>query len=170
MVTVQGHTVAFRHELARRAVLDAVPAARRRVLHREVAYALVTSGADPARVVHHAEAGGDLELLVEQALLAARQASSVSAHREAWSHYQRVVPLLRLIEGEHHAEVLEAASHEAYAAGDADGRARRSPSTPSTSIGGPATTSPRVGCTAGCRASTGTRGAACSPRCRRSWR
>ncbi len=119
MVTVQGHTVAFRHELARRAVLDAVPAARRRVLHREVARALVTSGADPARVVHHAQAGGDLDLLVEQALLAARQASSVSAHREAWSHYQRVMPLMRLIAMEHHAAVLEAASHEAYAAGDA---------------------------------------------------
>jgi tetratricopeptide (TPR) repeat protein len=119
IVTLQAHSVAFRHELARRAVLDAVPAARRRVLHREVAHALVTTNADPARVVHHAEAGGDFELLAEQALLAARQASSVSAHREAWSHYQRAVPLLRLVEGEDRGEVLEAASHEAYAAADA---------------------------------------------------
>jgi tetratricopeptide (TPR) repeat protein len=118
MVSVHEHRVAFRHELARRSVLDAVPTGRRRLLHREVAQALVKGGADPARVVHHAEAGGDLDVLVEQALLAALQASSVSAHREGWSQYQRVVPLLRLIAEERRGDVLEAASHEAYAAGD----------------------------------------------------
>ena len=111
-------TVAFRHELARRAVLDALPAARRRVLHREVALALARSDGDPARVVHHAEAAGDHDLLIEHALMAARRASAASAHREAWSHYQRVVPLLPLLPAEQHANVLEAASHSAYDAGD----------------------------------------------------
>ena len=76
LVTVEDQTVAFRHDLARRAVLDAVPTARRRALHQQVARVLATRAADPARVVHHAEAAGDSELLVAQALLAARQASS----------------------------------------------------------------------------------------------
>ena len=119
VVVVNGPTVAFRHELARRAVLDALPAGRQRALHREMAAVLVAAEADPARVVHHAEAGGDDALLVEQALLAARRAATVAAHREAWSHYRRAVPLLGLIEEPLHAPVLEDASREAYAADDA---------------------------------------------------
>ena len=87
LVVVNGPTVAFRHELARRAVLDALPAGRQRALHRVMAVVLVAAEADPAAsLVHHAEAGGDDALLVEQALLAARRVATVAAHREAWSH------------------------------------------------------------------------------------
>jgi DNA-binding winged helix-turn-helix (wHTH) protein len=119
MVVVAGRAVAFRHELARRAVHDALPSGRRRALHREVAGHLASTGADPSRVVHHAEAAGEDELLVQHALLAAERASAVAAHREAWSHYQRAVPLLGLVDEQSHAPILEAASREAYAADDA---------------------------------------------------
>jgi DNA-binding winged helix-turn-helix (wHTH) protein len=118
MVVVSGRAVSFRHELARRAVLDALPAGRRRALHGEVAAHLAAAGADPSRVVHHAEAAGDDALLVEHALIAAGRASAVAAHREAWSHYQRAVPLLGLVDQRSHASILEAASREAYAADD----------------------------------------------------
>ena len=118
IVLVDAHAVAFRHELARRAVLDAVPAARRRQLHREVAAALAARGGDPALIVHHAEAGGDASLLAEHALHAARRASAASAHREAWSHYQRLLSLETLIPELDRGIVLEEASHEAYATGD----------------------------------------------------
>lgn len=119
IVSVDGAAVSFRHELARRAMLDAMPVALRRRLHLEIAGALASIGADPARVVHHAEAGGDAALLLEQARLAARRASAASAHREAWSHYQRVLPLLDRLDAKERAAVLEAASREAYATGDA---------------------------------------------------
>jgi hypothetical protein len=118
IVLVDAHAVAFRHELARRAVLDAVPAARRRQLHREVAAALAARGGDPALVVHHAEAGGDTSLLAAHALDAARRASQASAHREAWSHYRRLLSLETLLPELDLGVVLEEASHEAYATGD----------------------------------------------------
>jgi tetratricopeptide (TPR) repeat protein len=79
---------------------------------------LADAGADPARVVHHAEAGGDNELLVTHARIAADRAVAASAHREAWSHLQRVLPLLDHIPASDVAMVLEFASREAYAAGD----------------------------------------------------
>jgi hypothetical protein len=120
MVRVSGASVNFRHELARRAVLDALPAGRLRSLHHEVAITLAEAGADPARVVHHAEAAGDEALLVDHALVAARSASAVEAHREAWSHYCRVVPRLGLVAQDQHGAVLEEASREAYATGDID--------------------------------------------------
>jgi DNA-binding winged helix-turn-helix (wHTH) protein/tetratricopeptide (TPR) repeat protein len=120
IVALDEGAVGFRHDLARRAVLDDIPAARRHALHRRVAQALVATGADPARVVHHAEAGGDLPLLAEQALLAAHRATAASAHREADAHYRRVLPLLQHFPRERHAGVLEAASHAAYNAGDTD--------------------------------------------------
>ena len=118
VITSEPGWLAFRHELARRAVLEAMPASRRAVLHRAVASALAAADADPARVVHHAEAGGDVELLVTHARIAADRAAAASAHREAWSHLQRLVPLLDHIPAADVATLLEFASREAYAAGD----------------------------------------------------
>jgi hypothetical protein len=79
---------------------------------------LASSGADPARVVHHAEAGGDVELLVSHARRAADRAAAASAHREAWSHLQRLLPLLDHVPDDDVSNLLESASREAYAAGD----------------------------------------------------
>ncbi|WP_343944829.1 AAA family ATPase, partial [Pseudonocardia zijingensis] len=47
----QGGGLAFRHELARRAVEEALPASRARGLHARVLAALQAAGADPARLV-----------------------------------------------------------------------------------------------------------------------
>ncbi len=55
IVEWQGDGLAFRHELARRAVEEALPASRARGLHARVLAALKACGADPARLVHHAE-------------------------------------------------------------------------------------------------------------------
>lgn len=57
-----GDAVNFRHELARMAVLSAVPPARRRELHRQALEALASppSGEpDVTRLAHHAEATAD---------------------------------------------------------------------------------------------------------------
>ena len=96
-------------------------------------------GGDPALVVHHAEAGGDASLLAEHALDAARRASKASAHREAWSHYRRLLSLETLLPELDRGVVLEEASHEAYATGDPAARRSSSVSEHWPSSGGRAT-------------------------------
>jgi predicted ATPase len=59
LLAVDPHNVRFRHELARVAVRSSVPVARRRGLHAEILQTLLTTEADPADVVYHAEAAGD---------------------------------------------------------------------------------------------------------------
>lgn len=81
--------VRFRHELSRNAILSNLPEARRRRLHTEVLEALVRTGADPADVVHHAEVSGALQVAADYALVAARRAAAVGAHREAYSQFVR---------------------------------------------------------------------------------
>ena len=83
-----GH-LRFRHELARNAVLTAIPTATRRRLHSDVLGSLLAAGADPAEIVHHAEAAGEEEVVGEYALIAARRAAAFESNREAYSHYRR---------------------------------------------------------------------------------
>ena len=54
----QPRYVRFRHELARNAIRSSVPIAARRRLHAEILEALLAADADPADIVHHAEAAG----------------------------------------------------------------------------------------------------------------
>lgn len=89
LLVVNPQHVRFRHELARAAIRSSVPAARRRVLNTEILSALLTRGADPADIVHHAEEAGDIESVATHALVAARQAAAVESNREAFAHYLR---------------------------------------------------------------------------------
>jgi DNA-binding CsgD family transcriptional regulator len=85
---LRGH-YAFRHELARLAVVGALAPARRRDFSRSVLAALRTREITPdrlARVAHHAEAAEDHAAVLEYAPAAARHAASVGAYREAFSH------------------------------------------------------------------------------------
>ncbi|HSQ37446.1 MAG TPA: AAA family ATPase [Acidimicrobiia bacterium] len=84
----------FRHELARRAVEGAIQPRHRRMLHRLAMEVLVAQGADPARIVHHAEQAGDVDALLRVGPEAARQAQQVAGHREAVDHFRRVLPHL----------------------------------------------------------------------------
>jgi DNA-binding CsgD family transcriptional regulator len=85
MLLDYGDVVGFRHELARRAVLDAVtPADRRRLSGR--ALAALRSGvasADAIRLAQHAMEAGDTQAIVELAPGAAEQAAGLGAHGEA---------------------------------------------------------------------------------------
>ena len=84
--------LSFRHELARLAAEDAIPAGRRRGLQAGLLEALERRpGADPARLAHHAEEAGDAERVLRHAPAAAREASSRGAHREAARQLQRAV-------------------------------------------------------------------------------
>jgi DNA-binding CsgD family transcriptional regulator/tetratricopeptide (TPR) repeat protein len=107
IVSAQHHAIGFRHEIARRAVAEQVPAARAAELHRILLDAMMQQPVDPARLVHHAAAIGDGDLLLRFGLQAAREASRLSANREAAQHFARIEPYLpRLLEPEQ-ADVLE---------------------------------------------------------------
>src|SRR5262245_38579449 len=86
----EADAIAFRHELARRAVEDSLSVHRRQSLHALVLTALVNHGSDAllARIVHHAAQAGDSAAVLNYAPVAARQAAALSAHRESASHYQ----------------------------------------------------------------------------------
>jgi predicted ATPase/DNA-binding CsgD family transcriptional regulator len=89
LLDVDPRHVRFRHELARNAIRSSVPIARRRALHAEIMRALLALDADPADIVHHAEAAGDEDVVAEHALVAGRRAAAVGSNREAYSHLRR---------------------------------------------------------------------------------
>jgi predicted ATPase/DNA-binding CsgD family transcriptional regulator len=93
LLEVDAHHVRFRHELARNAIRSSVPIAARRRLHAEILEALLAAGADPADIVHHAEAAGAEAVVAEYALVAARRAAALDSNREAYSHYRRAAVL-----------------------------------------------------------------------------
>ena len=80
--------LAFRHELARRAVVASLPALRRRLLHRAVLGALLQRHRrDPARLVHHALWAGSADAVATFAPQAGREAAAAGSHREALAHF-----------------------------------------------------------------------------------
>ncbi len=112
MLTYHGKDVGFRHELARIAIEDSIAPYRRVELHRAAFQALRTVGADPARLAHHADAAGDTEAVAELAPLAAAQAASTGAHREAASQYERALACGDLLTPDDRARLLELGAHE----------------------------------------------------------
>lgn len=91
MLVAQPGRVAFRHELARRTVEDSVPPGVSAQLHRRLLAELERRGADPARLVHHAELGGDAVRTAGYGVEAAATASRVGAHRSAARQYERAL-------------------------------------------------------------------------------
>ena len=86
--------IAFRHELARKAVLADIDPARRRELNRLALDVLKRGGgrrSDLALLVQYAAGAGDAAAVLEYGVAAARAAAAVGAHRQAASHYARVM-------------------------------------------------------------------------------
>lgn len=94
IVVAEASGIAFRHELARRAVAEAIPAHRATGLHRRVLHALRSLPADRrdlSRLAHHADAAGDIDEILRFGRAAAEQAAAMGAHREAAVHYAHVL-------------------------------------------------------------------------------
>jgi DNA-binding CsgD family transcriptional regulator len=94
LLRATGDVLAFRHELAREAILAIMAPHRRRLLHARVLTALrkaPESERDLARLAHFAEAAGDQEAVLEYAIAAAEQAASLHSHREAAAQYARAL-------------------------------------------------------------------------------
>lgn len=83
LLLADGTGLAFRHEITRRAVEDALSPRRRVHLHRRELERLDRAGASAARRLHHAIGAGDRPRIGELAPSAAEQASRLGAHREA---------------------------------------------------------------------------------------
>jgi DNA-binding CsgD family transcriptional regulator/tetratricopeptide (TPR) repeat protein len=111
VVEVRDDVVAFRHELARRAVAESLPASLRLELNADVLRALRTrSDFDPFRVLHHAVEAGDDDAVITHGPAAAREATRVGAHRQAAACYAQV-----LARGHQLTTARRAALGEAYA-------------------------------------------------------
>ena len=119
----EAHAVAFRHELARLAVVDALPPPRAHHYHRLVLDALLKppqrSGV-LARVVYHAEACGAVDEIVEYAPAAARQAACMGAHRQAVEHYRRALAHHDRLADDGKARLLESYAYELHVTGDVE--------------------------------------------------
>jgi DNA-binding CsgD family transcriptional regulator/tetratricopeptide (TPR) repeat protein len=109
--------VRFRHELARNAIRSSIPIAARRRLHAEILDALLAANADPADVVHHAEAAGAEDVVAKHALVAARRAAALGSNRQAHSHYRRASDFVDRLSAADQAAVLEELATASYVVG-----------------------------------------------------
>jgi DNA-binding CsgD family transcriptional regulator len=92
LLTGDGLALRFRHEIARLAVQDAVPAHRRGLIHARILDVLGRCGGDDdARMAFHAEGAGDGPAVLRYAPAAARRAAQLGAHREAAAQYERAL-------------------------------------------------------------------------------
>ena len=117
MLSLSGGASAFRHELSRRAIEDALPPLRARDLHARVLAALRALPEEPAlldRLVHHAERAGDVATVVRLAPQAAGRAALLGAHREAAAHLATALRHGSQLEPRRRAELLEARAQECY--------------------------------------------------------
>jgi hypothetical protein len=98
----------FRHELARRAIEQQLPATARVDAHRRVLAALLAHpGAELSRLSHHAYEAGDPKQIIEYGLGAAREAAAAGAFHQALDHYEAVLRRSGLLPDEQRAVVLE---------------------------------------------------------------
>ena len=121
LLSVSTRKIAFRHELTRRAVADAVPAARLMALNQRVLDALIDhDGSDVSRIVHHAAQAGDQDAIIRYGPVAGRDAAGAGAHREAVAHFGLVLEHQdRFAPGER-AELLAQYAIECYTIGAID--------------------------------------------------
>ena len=115
MLTMQPVGVAFRHELARVVMEEALAPDRKVDLHRKALAALrePPAGApDLARLAHHAEAAGEAEAVLTFAPPAAERAASLGAHREAAAHYSRALAFGGRLPLNERAQLLERRANE----------------------------------------------------------
>ena len=118
LLRLRGGALAFRHDLARRAVEDAISPVRRRELDRLALHALEARGSeDPARLAHHARRAGDVAAIRRLAPLAAGAASAAGGHRQALEHWEAALSASEGTDARGWAAALEGVAVEAYLCG-----------------------------------------------------
>lgn len=113
MLRVEHDSVAFRHELAQQAILQALHEAVRLDLHGHVLAVLRSRpSADPGELARHALAAGDGPSVLEFAPRAARHAAALGSHRQASEHYAAALRYSSLLADREHADLLELYARE----------------------------------------------------------
>jgi DNA-binding CsgD family transcriptional regulator/tetratricopeptide (TPR) repeat protein len=113
--------LAFRHEIARCCVEEALPASRRTELHTQVLHALRerdVAHRGLAREVHHAVGAGRNDEVGVLAPRAAEEAARLGSHREAAALYRRALEAGGVAGSSPRAALLEAAAIELQKTGD----------------------------------------------------
>nr|WP_275402397.1 LuxR family transcriptional regulator [Streptomyces sp. SID13031] len=110
--------VRFRHELARRAVEQSLPAIRRRALNAAIVKLILGCdiGSELYALVHHAVKAGDVETIVRYAPEAAAKATEAGSHRQALAHYEAVIPYADQLPAGDRASVLAGFAWELHIA------------------------------------------------------
>ena len=109
-----GHRVAFRHEIARSAVLGATAPGAEPALHAEMIVALEALDGDASALAHHAAAAGDIKRILRYAPAAAAEASRSGAHREAVAFFETALAHTGPDQPELRASLLEDISLDLY--------------------------------------------------------
>src|SRR4051794_13984582 len=110
MLRADGDAVAFRHEIARVAVEDALAPHERARLHRRALDALAGAGTgrgDLARLAHHADSAGDPDAVLRHAPAAGERAARLGSHPEAAAHLRRALRHADRLPAPRRAEPLE---------------------------------------------------------------
>ena len=115
-LVMRGALVVFRHEIARLALSDALPAGRRLALHGAVLDALLARpawGGGVARRLHHAVQGARASDVRTLAPLAADEASRVGAHRAAADIWRLALDAAGTVTPRERIAMLDAFAHHA---------------------------------------------------------
>jgi ATP/maltotriose-dependent transcriptional regulator MalT len=119
MVRHDDSSLGFRHELVRRALEDTLSQPRRQSLHSKVLECLAARpGIPAARLAHHADGAHEGAKVLRYAPLAAAEAASVGAHREAASHYRAALRYADDLTASERARLREQLSYECYLTGE----------------------------------------------------
>ena len=112
----EGQAIVFRHELARLAIEQSIPAPRRQNLHSLLLRALLNRGYEGflPQIVHHAAQAGDSAAVLKYAPEAGRKAAALNAHRESASHYETALRYAEILAPEERATLFECRSYECY--------------------------------------------------------
>jgi len=115
LLSRDGPGIAFRHELARLAVVESLPADRRRSSHRAILAAMERrETADAAVLTHHAIEAEATERVLVHARRAAAEAAAAGAHREAASFLLRAIERADRLAPAERAALLGARGYELY--------------------------------------------------------
>jgi DNA-binding CsgD family transcriptional regulator len=115
MIRGEDGSLAFRHELARLALDDSIPEARKRDMHAKVLTILSSrQGISSARLAHHADCARNVDEVLRHAPAAAAQAATVGSHSEAASHYRVALKYAADLAPEDRARLHELLAYECY--------------------------------------------------------
>jgi DNA-binding CsgD family transcriptional regulator/tetratricopeptide (TPR) repeat protein len=118
MVLEEDGSLGYRHELVRRAIESSLSQPRQQLLHQKVLAVLQARPNIPAaRLAYHADGARNTAEVLRFAPIAASQAASVGAHREAASHYQIALRYADGLAPDERARLMEELSYEYYLTG-----------------------------------------------------